>query len=66
MTTISTPVNVASTRPVISTRSKPRTVISAQAPSANCHHGAWIPKWAAAWDAANGPSIPYSAICRHE
>ncbi len=64
MTTISAAVRAPSTLPVMSTRSRPSTVMTAHAPSAHSHHGACTPRWAAARLAAAGAHAPYRATCR--
>ena len=48
MTMISAAVSTPSTRPVISTRSRPSAATSAQAPSAHAHQAACTCRWAAA------------------
>ena len=48
MTTISAVSRTPRTLPVMSTRSRPSTVTTAQAPSAHTHHGACTPRCAAA------------------
>ena len=66
MTRISAVSRTPRMRPVTSTRSRPRTVITAHAASAHRHHGWCMPRWAAAWLAAAGPSAPYSPTCKNE
>ena len=54
------------TLPVMSTRSRPSTVITAQAASAHTHQAACTPRCAAASLAAFGPNAPYSPTCKNE
>ena len=66
MTMISAQSRTPRIRPVMSTRSRPSTVITAQAPSAQAHHAACTCRWAAASLAAFGPNAPYRPTCRNE
>ena len=64
VTAISAHSRTPSTRPVMSTRPRPSTVTTAQAPSAQAHHAACSPRWADASAAAFGPNAPYNPTWR--
>ena len=66
MTMISADSSTPGTLPVISTRSRPSTVITAQAPSGHAHQAACTPRCAAASPAVFGPNAPCSPTCKNE